>query len=229
MGFSKWLKGATRIRFDDRTFGNLLKNGTMAAGTAVGGPLGLAIGAAGGVAGQAALGGNLGESLNAGFKGAANTGLAQAGKGLVSNALQRGAPALTSGSPTLSSATVPTNGLPLPSVPNLTSAGPAPGFFSKALDAGKSAASWAGEHDKTTSALLSGVGDALDPNQERLQRAQADALERQNTETDYDFQQRKARDAAMEPLRQALYGSLGTQIGNNYGSIAANPYAPRVG
>lgn len=246
MGFGHWLKGATRIRFDDRTLGNVLKNGAMVGGTAVGGPLGLAIGAAGGVAGQAALGGNLGESLNAGLKGATNTGLAQAGKGFLSNAIHSGAPAVPSLSgPSSMSVGAPTpgainpgvsnltggvtHGMPLPSVSNLTTAShvaPTPGFFSKALDAGKGVAEWAGNHDKTTSALLSGVGDVLDPTQERLQKAQAQALERQTAESEYDYNQKKARDLALEPLRQALYGSLGQQVGNNYSAIAKNPYQP---
>lgn len=229
MSFGHWLKGATRIRLDDRTLGNVLKNGAVAGGTIVGGPLGLAIGGVGGVAGQAALGGNLGESLHAGLQGAANTGLAQAGKGVLSHAIHSGAPTM----PSTPAGGAPSTGISVPADANLTGAqiptgstfgipgaGHSPGFLRSALNTGKGALEWAGNHDKTTSALLSGVGDALDPNEERLQRAQADALERKNSETDYDFNQKKARDLALEPLRQALYGSLG----NGYSKIAPNPY-----
>ncbi len=232
MGLKQWLKGATRIRFDDRTLGNLTKNAGVVGGTLVGGPLGLAIGAGAGALGQAALpGANIGDIAGAGFKGAANTGLAQAGKGIVSKAIGSGAPAapgMSAGmdaSGAIAPPPVPTNGLPLPEVPNLTSAGPGPGFLSKALNTGKSALDWAATHDKTSSAVLSGLGDALDPTEERLQRAQAQSLERQNAESEYDYNQRKARDLAMEPLRQALYGSFG----QGYQSIAPNPYAPKVG
>lgn len=237
MSFSHWLKGATRIRFDDRTLGNVLKNGAVVGGTVVGGPLGLAIGGLGGIAGQAALGGNLGESLNAGLKGAANTGLAQAGKGLLSHALSSGAPGVpapTPGAPTpppgvstVAPAGVPSAAEIAPGVPNVvTAATPAQsGILSRALDAGKGAASWLGDHDKITSSLLSTAGDEFDPLKRRAMSAQVAGLEQKNAESEYESQRRKAQDLALDPLRRALYGSLGSQIGGNYAGVPANPYA----
>lgn len=237
MGLKKWLKGATRIRFDDRTLGNLLKNGAVAGGTMVGGPLGLAIGGVGSAAGQKALGGTWGESLNAGLKGAGTTGGLQAAKGVLSNAIHSGAGALpgapagvdagANALPSAANDAVSHGGLSLPDVPNLVTNAAPPvdprGFLSKALDTGGNVAEWAGKHDKTTSALLGAAGDALDPTEERLQRAQAAALERQTGEAEYDYNQRKARDLAMEPLRQALYGKLGQQF-TTPSTVAPNPY-----
>lgn len=228
LNLKKWLKGATRIRFDDRTLGNVLKNAGTVGGTIVGGPAGLALGAAGGIAGQAALGGNLRESLNAGLKGASNVGLAEAGKGVLSRALTHGPAGVPSPAVANGAASVPTGGLPMPNVPDLTTIAQPPidprGFLSRTLDAGKSTANWLGNHDKTASALLSTAGDVLDPTEEQLNREQARRLRLQSEADEYELQQRKARDAAMEPLRQALYGSLGSQIGNNYAQIAKNPY-----
>jgi hypothetical protein len=239
VSFSHWLKGATRIRFDDRTLGNVLKNGAVAGGTLVGGPLGLAIGGLGGIAGQAALGGNLGESLNAGLKGATNTGLAQAGKGLLTHALSSGAPGVSAPTPATPTPSVPSvapAGVPAaadiaPGVPNLVAKAvpDAPkGFLTRALDAGKGAASFLGDHDKTTSALLSTAGDEFDPTKRRVLARAGRGLEQQNAQGEYDYNRRKAQDLALEPLRKALYGSLGSQIGENYAGVAPNPYAPRV-
>lgn len=222
MSFSKWLKGATRIRFDDRTLGNLTKNAGVVGGTIVGGPLGLAIGAGGGALGQAALGGNFGESLNAGLKGAANTGLAQAGKGVLSHAIHSGPPALPGAPPT------PAGGIPVSADANLTGAHiptgadfgytKPPGLLSKALNTGKGIAEFAGDHDKLSANLLTGIGDALDQTPERLAKAQAQLLERQASEGEYDYNQRKARDLALEPLRQALYGNLIQRLGPTGGA-----------
>jgi hypothetical protein len=234
MSFSHWLKGATRVRLDSRTAGNLLKNGAVVGGTMVGGPLGLAIGGLGGIAGQAALGGNLGESLNAGLKGAANTGLAQAGKGLLSHALSSGAPGVPA--PTAGAATPDAAGFtPLPNSTLPTGAAipggsfdAGRGFLKSALDTGKGAASFLGDHDKIAGALLTTGADAFDSSDRRLRSAEAAQLEQKNLESDYDYNKRKAQDLALEPLRKALYGSLGSQIGENYAGVAPNPYAPRV-
>jgi hypothetical protein len=227
LGFRKWLKGATRIRFDDRTLGNLTKNAGVVGGTIVGGPLGLAIGAGGGALGQAALGGNLKESLNAGLKGAANTGFAQAGKGLLSKAVGGGAPAL----PTAGAATppppVPTGGLPMPSVPNLTSitekAIDPRNFIGKVGDQAGSVLDWASDHPNAAAGALKGVGSIMTSGAEnRTHNAQADLLEQQANETAYDFERRKMRDAQLAPV----WSSLGNTIGNSYAGVAKNPYLP---
>lgn len=225
MSFGHWLKGATRIRIDDRTAGNLLKNGAIAGGTLVGGPVGLAIGAGGGILGQAALGGNLKESLNAGFKGAANTGFAQAGKGMLSH-IGGGAPAGVSAAPTPAPiGAVEHGGLALPGTPDLTTIAnaPKPSMLATVGDRAGGVFDWAADHPNAAAGALQGVGAlATSGANNRTANAQADLMEKQAEETEYDFQRRKARDAQLAPV----WSSLGSTIGSNYGGVARNPYLP---
>lgn len=224
MSFGHWLKGATQIRFDDRTLGNVLKNGAVAGGTLVGGPLGLAIGAGGSALGQAALpGSNIGDILGAGLKGGATTGLLGSAKGLAGHAFGDGAASAASGGAT---GAVPTTGLPLPSVPNLTSiaekAVDPRNIVSKALDGGKQLAGWAAEHPNAASGALQGIGNiATAGPQNRAANAQARLLQKQAEETEYDFERRKMRDAQLAPIWSSLSNSASANAG-----IAKNPYLP---
>jgi hypothetical protein len=236
MGFGKWLKGATRIRFDDRTLGNLLKNGAVGAGTLVGGPLGLGIAAAGSAAGQKALGGSWKDAAGAGLKGASAAGGINAARGLLSGiggSTASAAPGAGGGVAQAGSAAadvVPTTGLPLPSVPNLTTiaeqAVDPRNFATKALDAGKGVLNFAEEHPYAAAGALKGVGSIMTSGaSNRAANAEADLLEKRAEETEYDFMRRKQRDQQLAPV----WSALGSSVGNNYAGVAANPYLPAGG
>lgn len=218
MGFGHWLKGATRIRFDNRTLGNLIKNGAIAGGTALGGPLGLAVAGAGSAAGQKALGGSWKDAAGAGLKGAATAGTLHAGMGAAKGLLNHGAGSAASAAP---------GALPNSTIPSGTGlvGGGDPGFAGHALSAGGKALKFAEAHPNATAGALNAVsGLATAGSQNRMAGAQADLLEKQAEETEYEFQQRKARDAALAPT----WSALGSTIGGNYANVAANPYLPRA-
>lgn len=138
---------------------------------------------------------------------------------------------INSGIPNLTtntSGTVP-HVLPSPAVPDLIhGAGQvAPPGEGGILNSIGKAAGWAGDHDKTSAAVLSGLGNIGTMGaQNRAQNAQAQLLEQQSQQNEYDLNQRKARDLAMEPLRAALYGKLGS-LGTS--TAAPNPYAATGG
>lgn len=61
---------------------------------------------------------------------------------------------------------------------------------------------------------IAGISQAGSEN--RLRNAQANAMEQQAGESAYDFQTRKSRDAALEPLRRALMAQLGQSVTPGY-------------
>jgi hypothetical protein len=78
-------------------------------------------------------------------------------------------------------------------------------------------AHFAKEYPMAVSGGLQGIGAIANSGSEnRLRNAQADAMQRQADESDYEFQQRKARDLALEPLRRALAAQIGQSIGTGY-------------
>lgn len=233
MGFGKWLKRATRIRFDNRTLGNLTKNVATGAGTVIGGPAGLALAGAGSALGQAALpGSNLGDILKSGVKGAATAGALNKVGGLAKRALP---------GPSLPGAGAP----PVPSVPSVATSTPTsaldaieplPGgdiagarsLGSKLLDPVRAVGNFAKDNATAVGLGLQGAGELVGAGSEnRLRNAEAAALERRADETLYDFEQRKRRDAQLAPLWSALGQTVGSRI--SAPPIAANPYLPRGG
>lgn len=211
-----------RIKFDRHTLGNAVKNLSPVAGL-LGGPLGFA--AAGGLSalgdvargkkvsvGNALTNATLGSGLNA-AKGAI-------AKHVAGNAA-------TSAIPGAATDTVASGGLALPETPNLVTAATRAvdprNFAERALDTGGNVLGWAADHPNAAAGALQGVGAlATSGAQNRTANAQADLLQKQAEETEYDFQRRKARDAQLAPV----WSSLGTAFGNG---IAANPYLPPAG
>lgn len=220
MGLKKWLKGATRIRFDDRTLGNLTKNAAVGAGTIVGGPLGLAIGAGGSALGQATMkGANIGDIIGAGFKGGATTGLLGSAKNLATKAIPGGAPSVSASAPSAGFSPLPNSDI---SGASFGYTDPTKGVVDKALNVGKGALNFAKDHDTVAGAVLNTGGDLLlGGGQRAANEAEADLLRARADETAYDFERRKARDAQLAPI----WSALATTAGNGQ-PVAANPYLP---
>lgn len=242
MGFGKWLKGATRIRFDKRTLGNLTRNVATGAGAVIGGPAGLALAAGGNALGSAIQpGGNLRGALKAAGQGAAAAGGLRAGAGLLNSArgaLSSGsAPSVATGGGGAAPAAIPPvdgalDALPteLPHVgitPGTIAPTAAPGAFRSALnavgDAAGNVGKFAAKNPTAVGYGLQAAGNlATAGTENRMNEAQARLLEQRAGETEYDFEQRKRRDAALAPL----WSQLGSTFDSNYSGIARNPYAP---
>lgn len=210
------------IHFDRHTLGNLVKNISPAAGL-LGGPLGFA--AAGGLS---ALG-DLGRGKKPSIKNALTNATLGSGLHAAKGMLSGGTHAASGAAAAVPPAPVPTGGLPLPPAPTLTSitekAIDPRNLIQKVGDHAGGVFDWASEHPNAAAGALQGVGNlATAGAQNRTQNAQADMLEKQAEETDYDFQRRKARDAQLAPV----WSSLGNTIGNSYAGVAANPYLPKV-
>lgn len=209
-----------RIKFDRHTAGNFLKNISPVAGL-LGGPLGFA--AAGGLSAV----GDLARGKKVSVGNALTNATLGSGLNAAKGALSHAGSAATSAVPGAAPGTVATGGLPLPAVPNLTSiTTPAidpRNYAEKALDIGKGVVDWAGDHPTAAAGALQGVGAlATSGAQNRTANAQADLLQKQAEETEYDFQRRKARDAQLAPV----WSSLGSSFG---GEVARNPYLPAGG
>lgn len=239
MGFGKWLKGATRIRFDNRTLGNLTKNAAVAGGTLLGGPAGYALAGAGSALGQGLLpGSNLRDIAGAGVKGAGTAGALRVGGGLLKNAASSAQNPLAVGTPgaASSASSIPSTLQPpgtltsaLQGAPGAapagglttalqTSAVPQSGFRSALNTVGN----FAKDNTTALSMGLNAASNALTSGSEnRMNEAQADLLEQRADETAYDFEQRKRREAALAPL----WSNLGSALGSNYDQVAKNPYA----
>lgn len=95
------------------------------------------------------------------------------------------------------------------------------------LGAGKGLLNFAEEHPTAAGMALQGVGNiATADSENRLRNAQAARLEREIGESEYDFQQRKAREAQYHDL----WAPLGTAFGSGLSrGVAPNPYLPAGG
>jgi hypothetical protein len=210
-----------RIRFDKHTLGNLAKNLSPAlAFTPVGALGALALS----TAGDLSRGKNIGESLKGGLKNAAIGSGAKMGLNAAKGALSHlGGSGVSAAVPNAATATH--GGLTLSSVPNLTSitqqAVDPRSILEKAGSVGGKILGFAEEHPNATAGALSAVSNlSTSGARNRIANAQADLLEKQAGETEYDFQRRKERDAAYAPL----WGTLGSAYGQS--PVAGNPYLP---
>jgi hypothetical protein len=243
MGFGKWLKGATRVRFDSHTLGNLARNGGLAAGALIGGPAGAAL--AGGISAArtaARPGANFGDILKSGIGDASTAyGLNKVGgfaKGALSSAGAGAGEAVQAGAaggapvpiPPVPSAgglapiTQGVGGVPAPiTAANVATGGGravVPGAFRSALNA---TGSFVRNNPTAAGMTLQGVGGlATAGTENRVNEAQARLLEQRAGETEYDFEQRKRRDAELAPL----WSQLGSTFAANNSAVARNPYAP---
>lgn len=213
-----------RIRFDKHTLGNLVKNVSPIVGGLVGGPAGFAV--AGGLSaiGDKARGKDI--SISNALTNASLAGGASALKG---HFMPGASP--TIGAPGAGATDVVTHGgLSLPTAPNLTTAATHAidprSFIDKAVDVGGDVLGFAEKHPNTIAAGLNAVGGLSTAGaQNRTANAQADLLEKQAEESEYDFQRRKARDLALAPV----WSALGEGVGGGYAGVAANPYLPTGG
>lgn len=236
------MRGATRIRFDDRTLSNLTRNAAVGAGTVMGGGAGLALAGLGSAAGRGlAPGANIGDMARAGLTGAATAGALHSGAGLLRNAVNRiGSGASSAATPSLESLA----SRPIPEMSTIGGASPLPSSAAAApVGAGASAAanvagtvtepagrgllSRAGSFVKgnpmaAAMALQGAGGLATSGSQNRLNDLQSEALEQRIGESEYDFERRRRRDEALAPI----WSNLGNMNGG-YSSIAANPYLPQ--
>lgn len=220
MGFKKWLKGATRIRFDDRTLGNLTKNVATGAGAVLGGPVGLAIAGGGSALGSAlSPGSNIGDVLKSGVRGAGTAAALHAGAGMLKNAVTPGgAPPAPVGPPR------DVLGTPADFSSSVRAPTPAPsGILNRVGRGAGNVLEFAKDNPTATGMALQGVGALAGSDSEnRLRNAQAARLERETGESEYDFQRRKEREAQYADL----WSPLGTAIGSGLTSgVARNPYA----
>lgn len=78
---------------------------------------------------------------------------------------------------------------------------------------------WAAKNPNT----IAGVGNAI--SEAPLNEARARLLRSQAAQGDYDYEQRKRRDIAMQPILQALAGQMQQYAGSH--SVAPNPYGGR--
>lgn len=102
----------------------------------------------------------------------------------------------------------------------------APGVLGRAANVARDVGSFAKNNSTAVGMGLQGIGNLASAGSEnRLNDAQADALEQRTNETAYDFEQRKRREEALK----GLWSPLGSAIGSSYAGIAANPYAPQAG
>lgn len=241
MSFGRWLKGATRIRFDDRTFSNLARNAGTIGGAAIGGPAGLALAAGGSALGRAtAKGANFGNIVGAGVRGAGEAGALRLGTGAVRGLLNAGGssvPSVAGGAGELGETAL--DRLPTgltPSIGTTPTAAPngildalggsggtatrSPGLFRSALNTTGSFV----KNNPTAAAMgLQAAGNLATAGAEnRMNDAQADLLEQRRDETAYDFQKRRERDLALAPL----WSQLGSTFASNNSNIAKNPYLP---
>lgn len=247
-----WVSKHLGIKLDSHTLGNLVKNLSPVAGTVIGGPLGLLAAEGLSAAGDLGRGKNIWESLRGGltnvslaaggqalgshfgyhgglgstFGGgspAAPTGAAPATSSVpaavppTTGALPSDAELLASRPPVtggLANAVTPT--APITSAANAATTAPSRSLLSRA-------GSFIEAHPTATSMGLNAVSNlATSGAQNRTANAQAKLLEKQADETEYDFMQRKAREAALAPL----WGSLGTALGEGLTHVPPNPYAP---
>lgn len=224
-----------KIHLDSHTLGNLVKNLSPAAALVPGvGVVGAGLlSAAGDLARgknvkQAALGGVENAALGGGLaslagKAGIGTG-AHLGFGL--GGAQTATPAVNIGPlPGASAMGVP-GGVGPASGLTETVAGTPGNFAGHLLSAGKGLAGFAEAHPNATSGALQGLGSITSSGSEnRLRNAEAAQLEQKTGETQFDFDARKRREAALAPI----WSSLGTSIGSGYPGVAKNPYAPTVG
>lgn len=240
MSFKKWLRGATRIRFDDRTLGNLTKNLATGAGAALGGVPGLALAGIGSAAGQAMLpGSNIGDIAGAGLRGAGTAGALHSGVGAlrsIGSSAGAAAPGVAN-APVAGASTVGTPGMaPLQAgvggVPSVTALPPtaSSGALSriggrlKALP--RHALDFAKENPTSAALGLQAAGNlATSGTENRLLSAQAAELERRTGESEYESQRRQERERALQPLWSTLGQSLGR--GLRQSTAAPNPYVPQ--
>jgi hypothetical protein len=120
--------------------------------------------------------------------------------------------------------TTPGGRLPLSSVPNLLNGGgdvsqpPGKGFLGSLASGAGNVADWASNHDRTSAAALGALGNLQSVGTEnRLRSAQANVQQQQAEQAAYALQRQKAQDLALEPLREAIYGRLGTTINGGGG------------
>lgn len=227
-----------RIRFDKHTLGNLAKNVAPAVAFTPAGILGAGLLAtAGGLGrgeslGHAALSGVENAATGAGLASAAGKfGLGQgarAGFGLGGHAAEA-APSI--GGPSALPNVATQGGLghgfvgeealdgasgAAPSVP--------PSLTQRLASSGGKVLNFALEHPNAASGALQAVGGlATSGSANRAQNAEAARLEQQNTESQYDFDQRKRRAALYAPIF-ANAGSPGAPTG--YSAVGRNPYLP---
>lgn len=229
MSLKSWWKRATKIPNSPRgILGNLVKNVSPFLALTPVGALGAGVAA---VAGEGIRNkkANFGDLAKAGITNATLGAGLDKGVGLLKGASSGGAPAVASPggaipAPTSSNVGPLGGGFgapplqPITKVPsvNLGSV-PKPGFLSRA-------ATFASDHPNAVGMSLQGVGNlATAGTENRINEANARLLEQKLGESDYEFQQRRARDLALEPLRRALAQQLGTSIGTPK-TVAPNPY-----
>lgn len=83
--------------------------------------------------------------------------------------------------------------------------------------------SFAEAHPNAAAGALQGLGEiSTSGAKNRLVNAEADKLEREGRESEFDFLQRRAR----EDQYANLWGPLGQVVAGNYGAVAKNPYLP---
>lgn len=236
---SNWFKKHLAVRLDSHTLGNLVKNASPALAFTPAGLLG--------VAGASALGdvargkhnvldiakgavGNvaIGTGLHAGVGALRN---AASGAGSASTSAAGGAVPSATGVP-LSPIQAGAGGVPasVTAARDVVDALPSEGspfsaFSSAAKGAGKKALSFVGQHPQASAMALQAAGNlSTSGSENRLRNAEADVLEQKSGETRYDFEKRKAREAALAPI----WSALGTSVAGGYNDVAANPYRTAV-
>lgn len=226
---SNWLANATGIHISPKRsyvnrnqFGNMLKNVSPIAGAFTGGLGGLLLGGAGSALGRGVQkGANLGNILGQGASGAALSGVGNMGINALKGAFAGGGSAAGAGAGAGGSAGGSAAGA-MPGAVEEIQAGnvvhPAAskfGFGGPGLL--KSAGNFLKDNTTAVGMGLKGLGDIQGAgSQNRLANAQASRLE-------YETEEERRRQRALEPLRRALEGQL-TQP--RY-QVSASPYAGR--
>lgn len=228
-----------RIRFDKHTLGNVAKNVAPALAFTPAGVLGAGLLAtAGGLGrgeslGHAALSGVENAAAGAGLASAAGKfGIGQgarAGFGLGGHAAEA-APSIAGPSALPGVATQGGLGHGFVGEEALDGAsGAAPSvphsLTQRLASSGGKVLSFAEQHPNATSGALQALGGLSGAGSEnRARNAQASLLEQQNTESQYDFDQRKRRAALYAPIFANGGSSDGAPTG--YSAVGRNPYLP---
>lgn len=235
MNFGRWLRGATRIRLDGRTAGNLFKNVATIGGSVMGGGAGIALAGLGNVAGQGLLpGSNIGDMARAGVRGAGTAALSNAARAGLSGLANRGASgAVDTGLGAVDSgvgaaADVAGAG------PSVASAAPeiapleagniagAQSTLSRVGRTASSVGSFAGRNSNSVAAGLQGLGMAMNaPGEARLRDAEIRRMESMTAADEEERARRRRLEESLEPLQLAL----AQQLNAPRAPVPSNPYA----
>ncbi len=98
-------------------------------------------------------------------------------------------------------------------VPGGPGGGTEPSFLGKLGDVAGDVGNFAENHDKTSAAALQTLGSLATQGQQNKRLAAETQLEQiQAQQAQYALERQQAQDAAMNPLRTAIYGRLGQTI-----------------